>query len=152
MQIIWQEKGDRPNREDYHLLQKGRNWHAYFTLSCKCQKKKGISMPQHLLPHSVQLQVCRLQFQRPTPSHNQKPIVDNRVLFYCGGNHLTKRAATTDQHEEVSEEVSMSAQDVEGLTAQVDELLEAVSLFAAIIDHISHVRGQHKWNTIPESQ
>ena len=63
-----------------------------------------------------------------------------------------KQACGTDQHEEVPEEVGVSAQDVEGLAAQVDELLEAVSLLTAVIDHVGHVRGQHKWHAISEMQ
>ena len=63
-----------------------------------------------------------------------------------------KQACGTDQHEEVPEEISVSAQDVEGLAAQVDELLETVSLLTAIIDHVGHVRGQHKRHAISETQ
>lgn len=44
----------------------------------------------------------------------------------------------------------MSANNIESHTAQLDEVLEALSWSFTSIDHIHHVMGQHKRRAIPD--
>jgi len=45
----------------------------------------------------------------------------------------------TDQREEVDEEVSVASDDVEGMAAQVDEVLEPFTDLVAAVYHVRHV-------------
>ena len=48
------------------------------------------------------------------------------------------------QWKQVNEEIGMFSKDVEGLTTNVNKMLELVALSITIVDNIRHVRGQHK--------
>lgn len=60
-----------------------------------------------------------------------------------------RRDGAPHQAQEVEEEVGVLANEVVGLAAKVNKIMEAAGRLVTPIDDIRHVRGEDKGGTVP---
>lgn len=61
----------------------------------------------------------------------------------------SQRDEASHQAQKVEEKVGVLANEVVGLAAKVNKIMEAAGRLVTPVDDISHVRGEDKWGTVP---